>query len=458
LLIVSVSHLSSRQHGRDAPGDEPFTVLRGMASGRLLQDASDERLLELIAGGEEDAFEVVVRRYRGPLVGYCRRIGLSESRAEDAVQQCFLSALLALRRGDQVRDLRAWLGRIAHNVAVNMLSTASARHERSLVADSTADERAIHIPDMDGGLAAREALAEVAALPPMQREALLQSALGGRTYEQVALSMGLSEGAVRGLLHRARTTLRSAAAIFSPLPLLRRVSAWLTSGGHSAGRVAELTAPGGSTALGGSAVRAVGAGLAAIAVAAAGVAVVPHGGAARPGAPARRSPGPRASVASAEATAGADRSPAPSRPSTGVTSSATARTGSPQPEPTRGAVRGSARSPLPPATHGHEGSSSSPAGESPAGTVGGGQGAAQVSSVASSTSTTATGTAPGGSGTVGETTPPPVTEPPKEAEKEHETESEEPGSDDKSESEGHEHEASEAERAEHESGEDGKDS
>ena len=243
----------------------------------ILPRTSDERLLELVRDGEERAFEIVVRRYRASLVGYCMRMGLSESRAEDAVQQCFLSALLALRRGDEVRDLRAWLGRIAHNVAVNLMRAGSANRETWLGTDWGIDERAIHIPDMDGGLAAREALAEVAALPPMQREALLQSALGGRSYGEVAASMGVTEGAVRGLLHRARLSLRKAAAIFSPLPLIRRISGWLGGASPSAGRVLELSAPGATSGLSSTAVRALGAGLTAI-VLAAGVAVAPiHG-------------------------------------------------------------------------------------------------------------------------------------------------------------------------------------
>jgi len=235
---------------------------------------SDERLLELVRAGEERAFEIVVRRYRPSLVGYCMRLGLSESRAEDAVQQTLLSALLALRRGDEVRDLRAWLGRIAHNVSVNLMRAGSFRRESGFGAHGEIEQLAIHIPDMDGGIAAREALAEVAALPAMQREALLQSALGGRSYGEVALSMGVSEGAVRGLLHRARLSLRSAAAIFSPLPLIRRVSGWLGGGSPSAGRVLELTAPGASSGLNSTAVRAIGAGITAIVVAA-GVAVGP---------------------------------------------------------------------------------------------------------------------------------------------------------------------------------------
>jgi RNA polymerase sigma factor (sigma-70 family) len=256
---------------------EAITLPIEMSSLPILPGTSDERLLELVMDGEERAFEIVVMRYRASLVGYCTRLGLSETRAEDAVQQCFLSALLALRRGDIVRDLRAWLGRIAHNVAVNMMRAGSAHRETAMGKDWAAEDRAIHIPDMDGGLAAREALAEVAALPPMQREALLQSALGGRTYGEVAASMGVSEGAVRGLLHRARASLRNAAAIFSPFPLMKRVSSWLGGASPSAGRVLELTAPGGGSGLSSTAVRTLGAGLTAVVVTAAGVAVAPGG-------------------------------------------------------------------------------------------------------------------------------------------------------------------------------------
>ena len=46
---------------------------------------------------------------------------LGEARAEDVVQQALLAAWAALRRGDDVRDLRPWLHRIVHNTALNAL-------------------------------------------------------------------------------------------------------------------------------------------------------------------------------------------------------------------------------------------------------------------------------------------------------------------------------------------------
>src|SRR3954470_12938459 len=80
----------------------------------LLRTQSDERLVVLARAGHERAFEAIVERYRGALLRASRRY-LPEARAEDALQQAFISAWSALQRGDEVRDLRAWLYRIVHN-------------------------------------------------------------------------------------------------------------------------------------------------------------------------------------------------------------------------------------------------------------------------------------------------------------------------------------------------------
>jgi RNA polymerase sigma factor (sigma-70 family) len=204
---------------------------------------SDARLVELARSGEERAFELIVRRHRKALVGSCRRLGLGEARAEDAVQQAFLSAWLALRRGDEVRELRPWLARIAHNKAVNLLRAG--RH-----AENGGDqlfEQPAPRGGVDDALALRQTLAAVAALPERQREALLLSAVDGRSYEEVASELGVSPGAVRGLLHRARATLRGAVGAASPLALARWASGWLRRASVPAGRAAELASPASGT-------------------------------------------------------------------------------------------------------------------------------------------------------------------------------------------------------------------
>ena len=188
---------------------------------RLLATQSDERLLELVAGGHERAFEAVVHRYRRPLLSYCRRLGLSESRSEDVLQQALLKAWIALQAGTEVRGLRPWLYRIVHNTALNAIRRSP--EALGTVGEETGGLEGIVVAEsqLEQSMAAREALSSVAALPAMQRDAIVLSALDGRSHEEVASVLGVSNGAVRGLLYRARATLRSAAAILLPGPAAR---------------------------------------------------------------------------------------------------------------------------------------------------------------------------------------------------------------------------------------------
>src|SRR4051794_13300841 len=86
----------------------------------LLRTQSHVRPLALAPEGHERAFEAIVERYRRQLLRSCRRV-LPEARAEDALQHALLAAWTAILRGDEIRDLRAWLHRIAHNTALNQL-------------------------------------------------------------------------------------------------------------------------------------------------------------------------------------------------------------------------------------------------------------------------------------------------------------------------------------------------
>ncbi|HYL71111.1 MAG TPA: sigma-70 family RNA polymerase sigma factor [Candidatus Dormibacteraeota bacterium] len=198
---------------------------------RLLQTQSDARLLAAARAGHERAFEALVLRYRKPLLRYCRRLLLPEARAEDALQQGLMKAWLALRGGTEVRDVRAWLYRIVHNAAVDALRSSGYDYEQ--LNDSLHGAMA-PASDLERRTAVRQALAGLSALPELQREVLLRTAVDGHSYEQVAAALGISGGAVRGLVYRARTALRTAATALTPSSLV----GWLADAGR---RGAPLT-------------------------------------------------------------------------------------------------------------------------------------------------------------------------------------------------------------------------
>ena len=137
-----------------------------------------------------------------------------------------------MRAGTEVRDLRPWLYRIAHNQALNTLRAAGAAlpavtEELPAVSLETEVERREEL---------RETLHGIQALPQRQRAALVAVAVADRPHADVAAELGMSDGALRQLLLRARTTLRAAATALTPYPVVT----WLAGGQEvTAARVAE---------------------------------------------------------------------------------------------------------------------------------------------------------------------------------------------------------------------------
>ena len=212
---------------------------------RLLDSEPDDHLVGLVHAGHEAAFAAIVRRYERELHAQAHRL-TSDGRGEDAVQQAFLNAFTAMQGGAEVRHLRGWLHQILRNevtrarLPVDAPLDATVAHGETL--EDTVQRRAT----------AHAALAELSALPDRQRDALLGTAVFGFPRAHVARTMGLSEGAVRQLVHRARLRLREAATALLPFPLVKLFGA--ARSGVDAAPDAALTA-GTAAASGGLAIK-----------------------------------------------------------------------------------------------------------------------------------------------------------------------------------------------------------
>src|SRR3954466_473456 len=214
----------------------------------LLRTQSDERLVALARAGHERAFEAIVERYRKPLLRACRRI-LPEARAEDALQHTLVAAWRGLERGDEVRELRPWLYRIARNTSLNQLRMSGYDLDELMETLTAADDPEEEVLRR---AVVQQTLTAVAALPERQREALLRTAINGQGQEEVARDLGLSSTAMRQLVHRARVSVRAAATALVPMP----VASWLAAGAGGAGTAATLAKAGTLVVLAGGAVSA----------------------------------------------------------------------------------------------------------------------------------------------------------------------------------------------------------
>lgn len=101
---------------------------------------TDEQLVERMADGDQAAFEVLIHRYHGPLLGYLERHLYNRERAEDFVQETFLRLIRQLKKGRLPEQIRPWLYRVALNLCRDYWKSLGFQNEKQQIAE-TPDRR-----------------------------------------------------------------------------------------------------------------------------------------------------------------------------------------------------------------------------------------------------------------------------------------------------------------------------
>jgi RNA polymerase sigma-70 factor, ECF subfamily len=182
----------------------------------------------------DQAFEAIYRRHVKDVYHYALALLRNPADAEDVTQTTFMNAYRAYKRGDEILKPQNWLIKIAHNVARTRYARASRRVKEVPLEDHLEhlavpeDER----PDIEAVLRA------LGRLPFNQRAALVLRELEGRSYGEIAETLGVSVAAVETLIFRARRSLRMRASMLQSLaaiPLPGSLSQLFGSGGIVAG-------------------------------------------------------------------------------------------------------------------------------------------------------------------------------------------------------------------------------
>jgi RNA polymerase sigma-70 factor (ECF subfamily) len=173
---------------------------------------SDDELVRQARGGNRTAFEELVRR-TSRLV-YARLVLNTGDvhRAEDLLQETMLAAYRSLGQLVEARQFRSWLLTIAQNVSIDA-ARRDARQKRS----APQEPAPLHyVPDQQptpDAEAQREeqrqrVIEALRALPEEYRLPLTLRYLTGSDYATIGAQLGLSNGSLRGLLHRGLKLLR----------------------------------------------------------------------------------------------------------------------------------------------------------------------------------------------------------------------------------------------------------
>lgn len=185
-----------------------------------LEELSDAALMRLAGEGDERAFEVLVERHQTLVVGTVGRMIGGFEGAEDIAQQVFVRVWRSASRYRPEAKFTTWLLTITRNLVFNETKRRG-RARWVALENEEGDLREIHdtqAPDGPGALAGREveeAIARaIAALPEMQRMALVLRRYEEMPYEEIASVLGTTLPAVKSLIFRAREELKTALRAF----------------------------------------------------------------------------------------------------------------------------------------------------------------------------------------------------------------------------------------------------
>jgi RNA polymerase sigma-70 factor (ECF subfamily) len=173
-----------------------------------------------VKAGDDSSFELLLRKYRTPLVNFLYRMVRNSATAEDLAQEVFLRVYRARKDYAPNAKFTTWMFRIATNLALN--ARRDGRHQLLEVSiDQPADaqeskQTAFEVPDRQPGieheLMARDRAAlirrAVESLPEKQRAAVLLHKYQEMDYDEIARILQCSESALKSLLFRAYETLR----------------------------------------------------------------------------------------------------------------------------------------------------------------------------------------------------------------------------------------------------------
>lgn len=186
----------------------------------LLPDMSDAMLAQLVLAGDQEAFEILVRRYSTPLFNFiCRFLG-DYDLACDVLQQVFLRFYTSLPKLGTGEPFKSWLFQVARNCCVDELRR---RHRYAirfsqLEVDNGDGELTglCEIPDpgpLPDELIERRDLQQllvkaIQSLPPKFRAVVILRYASQLSFSEIGKSLSMPEATAKTYFHRAKALLR----------------------------------------------------------------------------------------------------------------------------------------------------------------------------------------------------------------------------------------------------------
>ncbi len=186
------------------------------SAGTRVIDDPDAELVVAWQGGDDDAFEQLVRRHEKRVFRLLMRMMGSREEAEDVAQETFISLYRHGKRFRAEARFSTFVYRVAANAALNQrrsLGRGRARIEKLAVRQAAGDDLPQQPRDPEDSTLGRELTQGVRdalnTLSPSLRMPVVLYDIEGLSYNEIADIIGVAEGTVKSRIHRARRALRA---------------------------------------------------------------------------------------------------------------------------------------------------------------------------------------------------------------------------------------------------------
>jgi RNA polymerase sigma-70 factor (ECF subfamily) len=182
-------------------------------------ELDDTALMLRVQAGDDSAFDLLVERFRRPMVGFMYRMAHNQAIAEELAQEVFLRVYRSRQSYAAEAKFSTWLYRIATNLALNHVrDTRNERVHGGISLDEPDEDtgKPLDVADqhrsVEEDMLRRERMnairKQVESLPEKQRMAVIMHKYQEMDYREIAGALKMSESAVKSLLFRAYEALR----------------------------------------------------------------------------------------------------------------------------------------------------------------------------------------------------------------------------------------------------------
>lgn len=181
-----------------------------------MKQMTDDVLVTMYAKGNNQAFDILLDRYKNKLYSYIYFIVRNEELTEDIFQETFVKAIVTIQQGRYTADgkFSAWLTRIAHNLVIDFFRQE--RNENVVSNDETETDlfNNVNLSDdnIETQLVNEQVLRDVKrlmdALPDNQREVVYMRFYQDLSFKEIAEITGVSINTALGRMRYALLNIR----------------------------------------------------------------------------------------------------------------------------------------------------------------------------------------------------------------------------------------------------------